>query len=377
MKKIQSIIRLGVLVLGTMTLSMARADQPSPAENLRGLLPSQAVILSQTTYNLRGNGQEDNLVYYRAGKTYGMAVISPEKRVVFQFERNHTDHLYFQGKDKPGIVSLDPASGRPFIAFNNYSDSIHSEYHAFEWTGSSFREVPHPEWGNNPQVTLVDGQSVVVTDNFAVGTPDIYQYRQGEMVQVNADFPFFYNPYVKAAWKSLNDPVLGALKGSMGVQVQFLPAFQYAGKAAEGKKFADRLLQGAPSEQTAQVLSSIHTYKGNLLMVMGHEEEGFAEYHAADSCDSTGAASRDAGTFLREAGYFESKGESQRAALAYENVLSRMGSVNRAQVQPLQVKVDSLLGKIEGGSVQAKAGDAEIDLGKPMTVSSARTLGSR
>jgi tetratricopeptide (TPR) repeat protein len=372
MKKIQSIISAGVLVLGTMILTLARADQSSPAQDLRGSLPSQAVILSQTTYNLRGNGQEDNLVYYRAGETYGMVVISPENRVIFQFERSNVDHLYFQGKKDLGVVELDPASHKPFIVFNNYSDALHSEFHVFQWNEGSFQEVSHPQWGNNPQVTTVDGENVVVADHFGSGVPEIFQYRQDQLVKADSDFPFFFDPYVQAAWKSLEDPVLNALPGALAAQAQYLPAFLYARKASEGLQFADRLLQSGSAELTPQVLSFLHTGKGNLLMALGRNEEGFSEYQAADSGKPPVADGIGAGTFLQEAAFYESMGENRRAVLAYEKALGHLGQNDPVQENVVREKIDGLLAKLEGRSAAKATANSVIDLAKPFLVTASR-----
>ncbi len=230
MKKTRKLIEVTILILVSAMVSGARAGQPQSGEEFKGLLPAKAILLTQASYDLRQTGSADHLVYYLAGKTWGMAVISRENTLLFKYEKTNVDHLYFQGKQNPGVVFLDEVSKKPFLVYNNYSDAIHSEYHIFRWAGSSFEEVNHPRWGDNPQIQELDNQVVVVTDNFGNGVPSVYQYRQGGVVEANRDFPFFFEAAVKEAWKALEDPVLGILPGAMAAKAAYLPAFLYSGK---------------------------------------------------------------------------------------------------------------------------------------------------
>ena len=65
---------------------------------------------------------------------------SRENTLLFKYEKTNVDHLYFQGKQNPGVVFLDEVSKKPFLVYNNYSDAIHSEYHIFRWAESPLRK---------------------------------------------------------------------------------------------------------------------------------------------------------------------------------------------------------------------------------------------
>ncbi len=368
MKKISEILSPIILTVGFFAASLSWADQSLKVSDLKTILPAKALILSQTSYDLRQRGKADNLVYYCCGNTWGMEVISPEKAVVFKYEKTNVDHLFFQGRQFPGVVFLDPSLKKPFIIFNNYSDSIHSEYHAFLWNGGSFQEVDHPLLGNNPLVLEVEGQSVVVSDNFGYGIPSIYQYRQGKMGLANAEFPCFFDSYVRAAWKALEDPVLGILPGALEAREEYLPAFLYAGKEAEGVRFADRLLGSAPGGLTRDLMSTIHTSKGNLLLAMGREDEALGEYQFADRLEH--GRDNGVGAYLKMASFFEERGDLRRAALSYEKALDRLGQKEQAQARTIKEKVAILLAKMDSKGVEESRA-TQIDLGHPMTVTNA------
>jgi hypothetical protein len=372
MKKISGIFGTMALAIGSITSTFSWAEQSLKAADINSLLPAKALILSQTIYDLRQTGKEDNLVYYCCGNTWGMEVISWEKTILFKYENKNVDHLFFQGRQFPGVVFLDPGMKKPFIVFNNYSDAIHSEYHAFQWLGGSFQEVEHPVLGNNPLVEMVDGQSVVVTDNFGYGIPSLYQYHQGKMEQVNAEFPCFFDAYVRAAWKALEDPVLGILPGALEARADYLPAFLYAGKEAEGVRFADRLLRSAPSELTRGLMSRVHTYKGNLLLAMGREEEALGEYQLSDRLEH--GVDNGAGAYMKMASFLEERGDLRRAALSYEKALDRMGQKDKAQTRMLKEKVGVLLDKMDTKGVEVSQG-TQIDLGHPLTVTNSHIGG--
>lgn len=374
MKKFPSFLMMVVFMVGLLPYSTVQAGGTLSAEDLKAFLPSHSVILSQTSYDLCQTGKADTLVYYRLGGACGMAVITPERALAFHYVCPQVDHLFFSGKKNPGVVFLDPASKTPFVEFNNDSDPLHPQYHAFKWARGAFREVDS-DWWKDPQIKVVLRQSAVEADNAAAGVPGLYRFRHGQMVMVAAKLRRFFDPYFKKAWKSLDDPALGSVPGGWEAKAAYLPVFLYAGREAEGLRFADRLLQEPPSELTIQALDLIHTSKGNLLMALGRDEEGLDEYQAADDHVSGMKNATCDGAFLREARYFEKRGNRRRAALAYEQALHLSEPGDEARDQPIRERIAGLWETINGGEKPLGASEPSPGPGQPATVTIAENSG--